>query len=214
MAKRLGMRRRMALSMSLGRFVAPRTRIRVSLLVVRPSHMLMNSAFLRVRDTLVSGQEAESKEGEGGDAHHPRHLVVGPAALSQERVDLVDKDDRRLQLAREREERGDELVRLAEPGAVIESAWKAALRTRERMDPPFVGQSRDVHVDECRARLFRQRLRRGASRSGSRAEELAARLAAKERRLTFASIVLPHPGGPYIKTPLGAPNRPAALSKS
>lgn len=38
--KRLGIRRRIAESMSFGRFVAPRTRIRVSLFVARPSHNL------------------------------------------------------------------------------------------------------------------------------------------------------------------------------
>jgi hypothetical protein len=34
--------------MSFGRLVAPRTRIRVSLVVVRPSQRVMNSAFLQV----------------------------------------------------------------------------------------------------------------------------------------------------------------------
>jgi len=43
---RLGIRRRMAASMSLGRLVAPKTRILVSFVVLSPSHMLMNSAFI------------------------------------------------------------------------------------------------------------------------------------------------------------------------
>lgn len=64
MENRLGMRRMIAESISLGRFVAPRTRMRVSLPVASPSHSLrrlvlafdiappkaqthvMNSAFL------------------------------------------------------------------------------------------------------------------------------------------------------------------------
>lgn len=41
--------------------------------------------------------------------------MVGPAALAQERVDLVDEDDCRLELVCEREQGGHELVRLAEP---------------------------------------------------------------------------------------------------
>lgn len=61
--------------------------------------------------------------------------MVTPAPLTHEAVNLINEDDRRLELPRQAEERMDELVGLAEP---------------------LVRERRDVQVDECRAGLFRE----------------------------------------------------------
>ena len=71
--------------------------------------------------------------------HHGSDLVITLGALTQERVDFVDEDDARLYLAREAEQAGDELVRLA---------------------IPLVSENRHGNIDKCRARLLCERLRK------------------------------------------------------
>jgi hypothetical protein len=76
----------------------------------------MNSAFLREKEREECRQTTVGRNGGlRKHVHHSSHFMIVPAPLSKERVDLVDKDDGRLEFACEREERCDEFVRLAEP---------------------------------------------------------------------------------------------------
>ena len=63
----------------------------------------------------VSAAQASEKNKKKMDAHHARHFVIRPTPFAQERIDLVDKDDGRLEFACERKEGRHQLVRLAEP---------------------------------------------------------------------------------------------------
>jgi hypothetical protein len=86
----------------------------------------------------------------------------------------------------------------------------------EAGDAPLVGESRNLHVDERRTGLFRECLcSRSMSVELSRPPEGRKDKSKKaNEKRTFANIVFPHPGGPYNKTPFGAPNNPADDSNS
>lgn len=87
--------------------------------------------------------------------------MIRPTPFAQERINLVDKDDGRLEFVGQGKEGRHQLVRLAEP--VLggrnrgQSAGSRPITTMP--DLPFVRQGGDLHVDKSRARLFRKRLK-------------------------------------------------------
>lgn len=113
--------------MSFRRFVAPKMIMRSNSPPSSPSHKLMNSAFImptRNRSFKCSRLTC--------------NFVVALRTLAQERINLVNEHNARLQLFCERKQCLDQLLRLAEP---------------------LFSQCRHVQIDKCRARLFTQRFR-------------------------------------------------------
>lgn len=60
-------------------------------------------------------QSSRARAETQANVHHSGDFVVVPTPFAEERINLIDKDDRGLHFPSEREERRDELVRLSEP---------------------------------------------------------------------------------------------------
>lgn len=85
-----------------------------------------------------------------------RRLVLLRAPLTQERVYLVDEDDRRLVVACHREERAHELRKHTEGGNLINfqqdsSSTGLCLSYLFSFTNPFAGQRGRRDVEECRS---------------------------------------------------------------
>ena len=103
----------MASSISLIRLVAPNTTILEgepeAFVDVRPSQRVMNLEKQLAMCTAPRGVSNILS------FHHATSFVLATPAGAQDSVDLVDKDDCRLQLVRQREYSADQLIRIAVP---------------------------------------------------------------------------------------------------